>query len=177
VDGLIAVAGGAGGHAGTQSLISLVREMRELWPGCLVAAGAIADGFAVRAVEVLGADLAYVGTRFIATRESRAQDAYKAMLVESRAGDLVYTDRVSGVHGNFLLPSLVAAGVDPAAAAPGGPGPSLGLAGEAKAWKTVWSAGHGVSTVHDVPGVAELVARMAAEYDAACRLEPSAALR
>ena len=174
VDGLIAVAAGAGGHSGTQSALSLVRELRELWDGCLVAAGAIGDGFAVRAVEVLGADLAYVGTRFIATRESRATEAYKAMLVASRAGDLVYTDRVSGVYGNFLRPSLAAAGLDPDA---GGGAASLALGHEAKAWKTIWSAGHGVSTVHDVPTVAALVARMRGEYAEACRLPPSPAVR
>lgn len=180
VDGIIAVAGGAGGHAGSQSIVSLVRELRELWDGCLVAAGAIGDGFGVRAVEVLGADLAYVGTRFIATRESGADPDYKAMLVSSVASDLVYTDRVSGVHGNFLSPSLARAGVyvDRPSPDDGPPQPlAVGGEGEAKAWKTLWSAGHGVCTIHDVPTVAQLVARMADEYERACRLPPSPAIR
>ncbi len=177
VDGIIAVSAGAGGHAGGQSLVSLVRELRELWPGCLVAAGAIGDGYAVRAAEVLGADLAYVGTRFIATAESRAAPAYKAMLVESAAAHVVYTDRVSGVHGNFLAPSLERAGIDPAAVRDGAPvALRLGREQEARAWRDVWSAGHGVATIHDVPAVADLVARMAAEYREACALPPSPAL-
>jgi len=179
VDGLIAVASGAGGHAGTQSALSLVRELREMWQGCLVAAGAVGDGFAVRAVEVLGADLAYMGTRFIATRESRAEPAYKDMLVAGRSGDIVYTDRVSGVHGNFLAQSLARAGLDLAQPAPprAALGAELAGGGQARAWRDVWSAGHGVSTIHDVPTVRDLVTRMADEYRRACRLPPSPGLR
>ena len=110
VDGIVAVASGAGGHAGTQSAFSLVREIREFWDGALILGGAIADGYAVRAAEVLGADFAYLGTRFIATRESSAPDAYKQMLVEAEAKDIVYTDAVSGTNANFLWPSLEQAG-------------------------------------------------------------------
>lgn len=175
VDGIIAVASGAGGHAGTQSVVSLVRELREIWDGCLVAAGAITDGFAVRAVEVLGADLAYVGTRFIATREAAADGAYKAMLVSGQVSDLVYTDRVSGVHGNFLAPSLAQAGAGEERTQSGDVPVAVQVAGEAEAvaWKTAWSAGHGLATIHDLPTVGELVARMADEYQRACRLPPS----
>lgn len=177
VDGIIAVAAGAGGHAGRQSPFSLVPELRRIWDGCLVVAGAIGDGRAIRAAEVLGADLAYLGTRLIATREADAPDAYKAMLVRSGADDVVYTDRVTGVFGNFLRPSLAAAGIDPTHVDGTSNAADLGLADEAKAWKTIWSAGHGVATIDDLPTVAELVERMAGEYAEACTLGASGALR
>lgn len=177
VDGIIAVASGAGGHAGTQSAFSLVREIREFWAGALVLGGAISDGHAVRAAEVLGADLAYLGTRFIATRESQAQDAYKQMLVEAAAGDVVYTDTISGTNANFLWPSLEKLGYRREELVQGvGKGKLKALSDEAKAWRDVWSAGHGVATIHDVPPVAELCARLATEYRAACALPPSPAL-
>ncbi|WP_418647536.1 NAD(P)H-dependent flavin oxidoreductase [Thauera butanivorans] len=177
VDGIIAVAGGAGGHAGVQSTISLVREIREFWDGLLVAAGSISDGAAIRAVEVLGADLAYMGTRFIATRESMAQPEYKQMVVESTPADIVYTDAISGANANFMWPSLERAGYRREELAAGfGKGKLHDLSEEAKAWRDVWSAGHGVATIDDVPAVAELVARLAAEYRAACALPPSAVL-
>ncbi|MCV2218125.1 NAD(P)H-dependent flavin oxidoreductase [Thauera sp. Sel9] len=177
VDGIIAVAGGAGGHAGVQSTISLVREIREFWDGLLVAAGSISDGAAIRAVEVLGADLAYMGTRFIATRESMAQPEYKQMVVESTPADIVYTDAISGANANFMWPSLERAGYRREELAAGfGKGKLHDLSEEAKAWRDVWSAGHGVATIEDVPATAELVARLAAEYCAACALPPSAAL-
>ncbi len=177
VDGIIAVAGGAGGHAGTQSPFSLIREIREFWDGALVLAGSISDGASVRAAEVMGADFAYMGTRFIATRESMAQDAYKTMLVDSSASDVVYTDAISGTNANFLWPSLERAGFDREQLSVGfGKGKIHGIADEAKAWRDVWSAGHGVATIHDVPPVAELVDRLAAEYRAACALPPSAAV-
>lgn len=177
VDGIIAVASGAGGHAGTQSAFSLVREIREFWDGALVLGGAISDGYAVRAAEVLGADLAYLGTRFIATRESTAQDAYKQMLVEARAGDVVYTDAISGTNANFLWPSLEKLGHKREELVQGvGKGKLKALSDEAKAWRDVWSAGHGVATIHDVPSVRELCERLAAEYRAACGMPPSPAL-
>lgn len=176
-DGIIAVAAGAGGHAGTQSTVSLIREIREFWDGLLVAAGSISDGAAIRAVEVLGADLAYLGTRFIATREALAQESYKQMLVDSTAADIVYTDVISGTNASFLWPSLQRAGYSREQLLPGaGKGTIHDFADEAKAWRDVWSAGHGVSTIHDVPAVAELAARLQAEYHAACALPPSAAL-
>lgn len=177
VDGIIAVASGAGGHAGSQSVISLIREIRTFWSGTLIAAGSISDGAAIRAVEVLGADFAYMGTRFIATREALAQPAYKQMLIDSGPGDVVYTDAVSGTNANFLWPSLEKAGYQRAQLAAGvGKGKLHGLTEEARAWRDVWSAGHGVATIDDVPTVAELVERLVAEYRAACALPPSPAL-
>ena len=177
VDGIIAVAGGAGGHAGTQNVISLVREIREFWNGVLVAAGAISDGAAIRAVEVLGADLAYMGTRFIATRESMAQAGYKQMVVACTPADIIYTDAISGTNANFMWPSLEHAGYEREELAAGfGKGQLHDLAEEAKAWRDVWSAGHGVASIHDVPSVAELVARLGREYRVACAVPLSPAL-
>lgn len=175
VDGVICIASGAGGHAGTQSAFSLVREIREFWDGLLVLGGAISDGAGVRAAETLGADLAYLGTRFIATRESLAQDEYKSMLVASSARDIVYTDAVSGTLANFMKDSLARAGYTPERLAAGATH-KPNLADEAKAWRDVWSAGHGVATIHDVLPAADLVARLAHEYRGACALPPSPAL-
>ena len=170
VDGIIAVAAGAGGHAGTQNPFSLIREIREFWDGLLVLAGAISDGASIRAAEVLGADLAYLGTRFIATQESLAAPEYKAMLVACQAGDVVYTDAISGTNANFLAPSLEHAGYRrETLTAREGKGELKSIADEAKAWRDIWSAGHGVATIHDIPPVADLVDRLAAEYAAACR--------
>ena len=176
VDGLICVGGGAGGHASAQSSFSLVREIRQFYSGCLVLGGAINDGFQVRAAEVLGADMAYMGTRFIATQESNAQADYKQMLVDSGVSDLVYTDRLSGVHANFLKPSLERHGIDVATLPPKRPDMSSLNDSEAKLWKDLWSAGHGVATIDDVPSVAELVSRIAVDYRCACALPPSPAL-
>ncbi len=175
-DGLICVGGGAGGHASNQSAFSLVREVREFFDGCLVLGGSISDGYQVRAAEVLGADLAYMGTRFIATAESNAQAAYKQMIVDCGVQDLIYSDRFSGVFANFLLPSITRYGIDPATLPPKRPDMSGLVDSEAKAWKDVWSAGHGIATIHDVPSVEELVTRIAAEYRAACTLPKSPAL-
>lgn len=177
VDGLICVGSGAGGHASSQSGFSLVREIREFWDGCLVLGGAINDGYQIRAAEVLGADLAYMGTRFLATRESQAQDAYKQMVVDAGVADLVYTDRLSGVHANFLRASIERFGIDVATLPPKAPDMGSLVDTEARLWKDLWSAGQGVATIHDVPSVAELVERIAGEYHAACALPVSAALR
>ena len=177
VDGIVAVASGAGGHAGTQSAFSLVREIREFWGGTLILGGAISDGYAVRAAEVLGADFAYLGTRFIATRESSAPEAYKQMLVEAEAKDIVYTDAVSGTNANFLWPSLEQAGYRRDELAQSvGKGQLKPLVEEARAWRELWSAGHGVATIHDVPTVRALCDRLAAEYRAACAAPASLAL-
>jgi nitronate monooxygenase len=173
VDGIIAVAAGAGGHAGGQSLVSLVREIRTFWDGVLVAGGCISDGAAIRAVEVLGADFAYMGTRFIATREALAAEAYKQMVVDCGAADVIYTAAVSGTRANFLAPSLQQAGFDPQALAQGS---TDSAPTDIRAWVDVWSAGQGVATIDDIPSVAELVARLEAGYRAACALPPSAAL-
>ena len=174
VDGIVCVAAGAGGHAGTQSPFSLVREIREFWDGALVLGGAISDGASVRAAEVMGADFAYLGTRFIATRESMAADDYKRMLLDCAAKDIVYTPAVTGTHANFLWPSLEKAGYTKEMLASTSAREDFGSG--AKAWRDTWSAGHGVATIHDVPATAELVARLAAEYRAACALPPSPVL-
>ncbi|MGC3962686.1 MAG: nitronate monooxygenase [Rhodocyclaceae bacterium] len=177
VNGIIAIASGAGGHAGTQSAFSLVREIRQFWDGCLVLGGSISDGFGVRAAEVLGADFAYLGTRFIATRESAAPDEYKQMIAASNARDIVYTAAVSGTPANFLWPSLERAGYSrDALAAMTGKAQLHDLDEEIKAWRDTWSAGHGVATIADVPGVEELAKRLADEYRQACAQGPSAAI-
>lgn len=176
VDGIICIGGGAGGHASTQSTFSLVREIRGFWDGCLVVGGGINDGYQIRAAEVLGADLAYMGTRFIATQESNAQPEYKQMIVDSAVKDLIYTDKFSGVHANFLLPSITRLGIDPAQLPEKRPDMSALAGTDAKAWKDIWSAGHGVATIEDIPTVAALAERLAREYRAAVALPASAAL-
>ena len=176
VDGLICIGGGAGGHASQQSAFSLVREIREFWDGCLVLGGGINDGFQIRAAEMLGADLAYMGTRFIATPESNASDEYKTMLVDSDFDDLIYTDRLSGIGCNFLKPSLDKWGIDVATLPP--KAPDLAALGDssAKVWRDLWSAGHGVATLHAVESVETIIARIVEEYREACALPPSSAL-
>jgi nitronate monooxygenase len=175
VDGIVCVASGAGGHAGTQNPFSLVREIREFWSGALVLGGAISDGASVRAAEVMGADFAYMGTRFIATRESMAVDAFKQMILACTAKDIVYTPVITGTHANFLWPSLEKAGYQKEKL--NSPDPGLTFGSNIKAWRDAWSAGHGVATIHASPSTAELAARLAAEYRAACALPPSLALR
>ena len=154
-----------------------MREIREFWDGCLVLGGGINDGHQIRAAEALGADLVYMGTRFIATQESNAQQEFKQMVIDSDVSDLVYTDRLSGVHANFLKPSLEKWGVDVSKLPPKTPDMSSLTDSTAKLWKDLWSAGQGVATIHDSPAVATLVKRIAAEYDAACKLSRSAAVR
>ena len=174
VDGIVCVAGGAGGHAGTQSAFSLVREIREFWDGPLVLGGAISDGHSVRAAEVMGADFAYLGTRFIATQESMATDDYKQMILDCTAKDIVYTPAITGTHANFLWPSLEQAGYSKETL--GATDAKEDFGSGAKAWRDTWSAGHGVATIHDIPATAELAARLAAEYRAACALPVSPAV-
>jgi len=161
VDGLIAVCAGAGGHAGTWNPFALISEVARFFRGTIVLAGALSTGRHVAAARQLGADMAYLGTRFIATRESLVPEAYKQMIVASSAADILYTANISGVHANFLRPSLVAAGLDPDNLPPQG---ALDLESEAKAWKTLWSAGQGVGSIHDIPGAAELCRRLRREY-------------
>lgn len=170
VDGLICVAAGAGGHAGVINPMPFVAEMRSFFDGTILLAGCMSTGRDVASAMQMGADLAYLGTRFINTAESRADDAYKRMIVESRAGDIVYTAAVSGVPASFLRASLEATGITQEM------WPSTAkidfgkeLDSEAKAWKTVWSAGQGVTTIGDVVPVAELVARLRSEFRAAVR--------
>ncbi|WP_411383669.1 NAD(P)H-dependent flavin oxidoreductase [Pseudomonas sp. L7] len=168
VDGLIAVAAGAGGHAGTWSPFALVAEIRQFFDKTLLLAGCINHGHEILAARLLGADLAYMGTRFIATRESQAQGAYKQMLLDAHAADIVHTPAVSGVPASFLRQSLEQAGYDMAALKH-----NLGevklkpLDEEAKAWKTVWSAGQGAGGIHDLPDTAALIERLRDEYRAA----------
>lgn len=161
VDGIIAVAAGAGGHAGTVSPFALISEIRPLFDGCLILSGAMNTGRDIAAARMMGADLAYLGTRFLATAESLASDAQKAMVVGAKASDVLYTPHISGVAANFLKPSLLAAGLDPDHLVPHG---ALDMENEAKAWKSLWSAGQGVGGVFDVPSTAELCERLVREY-------------
>ncbi|MFT3759207.1 NAD(P)H-dependent flavin oxidoreductase [Thauera sp.] len=168
VDGLILVCAGAGGHGGTLSPFALLAEVREFWDGPVALAGALSSGRALRAAEVMGADLGYMGTRFLATREAAADAGHKDMIVADSAADIVYTPVFSGIWANYLKNSVRAAGVDPdtlEGRQNGGKDDLFaGLDGKTKAWKDVWSAGQGIGIIRDVPSVAELVARMKHEY-------------
>ena len=163
VDGLILVCAGAGGHAGTLSPFALLPEVRRLFSGTIVLAGAISSGRQIAAARLMGADLAYLGTRFIASEESMAPAGFKAMIAAGHAVDIVYTAAISGIPGNFLKPSLRAVGLDPDKL-PSGTAVKLDLDHETRAWKDVWSAGQGIGSIEDVPPVAELVARLVREY-------------
>mgnify|MGYP001263270146 CR=1 FL=1 len=168
VDGLILVCAGAGGHAGMLSPFALVGEIRRFYDGPIALSGAITSGSAILAAQAMGADFAYIGTRFIATREANAAEAYKGAIVESSAGDVVYTPYFTGVHGNYLKKSIVAAGLDPENLPfRDKSAMSFGGASDAKAWKDIWGAGQGVGTIDDVRPAAEVVDRMYQEYRAA----------
>ena len=172
VDGLILVAAGAGGHAGTLSPFALVGEVRKFFDGPIALSGSIATGDAVLAAQAMGADFAYIGSRWLATPEANVDDAYRQAIVESAADDIVYTNLFTGVHGNYLKKSIVNAGLDPdnlpesdkTAMSFGSGGSS-----KAKAWRDIWGAGQGVGLMDDVPSVAEMVARLKEEYQAARR--------
>jgi nitronate monooxygenase len=168
-DGLVAVAAGAGGHAGTLSPFALIQEIREWWSGPLVLSGAIATGRAILAAQAMGADLAYVGSAFIATTEANAPAAYKQMIVEANAADIIYSSLFTGVHGNYLKPSVVAAGLDPDNLPESDPSKMDFGSGssKAKAWRDVWGSGQGIGAVKEIVGAADLVARLQAEYRAA----------
>ena len=167
-DGLIAVCTGAGGHAGTLSPFALIEEIRRFWSGPLVLAGAIATGRAVLAAQAVGADLAYVGSAFIATREANAVDGYKQAIVDGSAADIVYTNLFTGVHGNYLRASITNAGLDPDALPTSDPSKmNFGGGAGAKAWKDIWGCGQGLGSVDAVPTAGELVARLRREYDEA----------
>ncbi|MGO9426922.1 MAG: NAD(P)H-dependent flavin oxidoreductase [Steroidobacteraceae bacterium] len=170
VDGIIAVCAGAGGHAGVLSPFALVKQIREIYPGTIILSGAMSTGADVLAAQALGADLAYLGSRFIATEEANASPAYKQMLIEAQAEDIVYTSLFSGVAGNYLRGSVTQAGLDPDKLPESdktkmnfGSGGNTAL----KAWKDIWSAGQSVSGIHDVQTVEALVNRMIGEYEAA----------
>jgi nitronate monooxygenase len=170
VDGLILVAAGAGGHAGMLSPFALVGEVRKFFDGPLVLSGAITTGDAVLAAQAMGADLAYIGSRWLATPEANVSDDYRNAIVESSAADVVYTNLFTGVHGNYLKKSIVAAGLDPDNLPEAdktkmnfGSGGNTG----AKAWRDIWGAGQGVGLMDAVKPVADVVAQLKAEYDAA----------
>lgn len=165
-DGLIAVAAGAGGHAGTLSPFALIQEIRQWFDGPLLLSGAIANGGAVLAAQAMGADLAYIGSPFIATTEARAPEGYKQMIVASKAADIVYTNLFTGVHGNYLRGSIEAAGMDPANLPVSDPSKMDFGSDKAKAWKDIWGCGQGIGAVDAVVGAAELVDRLAREYEA-----------
>ena len=166
VDGIIAVAAGAGGHAGTANPFALIDEIRTFYNGCLILAGAMNNGNDILAAETMGADFAYIGTRFIATKEGSAEQDYKEMLVDSTFEDVIYTDGISGVNANFLKPSIIHSGIDLNEKKEEDFAELIGDEGH-KAWKDIWSAGHGVSGIHDIPTTAELITRMKNEYKTA----------
>ncbi|WER49753.1 nitronate monooxygenase family protein [Cupriavidus sp. WKF15] len=168
-DGLVAVAAGAGGHAGTLSPFALLHEIREWFDGPLLLSGAIASGDAILAAQAAGADLAYIGSAFIATQEANAQDGYKQMIVDSTANDIVYSNLFTGVHGNYLRGSIERAGLDPAALPQSDPSKMNFGSASAKAWKDIWGAGQGVGAIKRVVPAAELVRRFAEEYALARR--------
>ncbi|MCJ8054224.1 nitronate monooxygenase family protein [Shinella curvata] len=168
-DGLIAVAAGAGGHAGTLSPFALVQEIREWFDGPLLLSGAIANGGAILAAQAMGADMAYIGSPFIATEEARATEAYKQMIVDSAAADIVYSNYFTGIHGNYLKPSIAAAGMDPDHLPEADPSKmdfETATSG-AKAWKDIWGCGQGIGAVKAIGPVKDLVARLDREYQAA----------
>ena len=170
VDGLILVCAGAGGHAGTLSPFALVPEVREWFKGTIAVSGSIASGGSILAAQAMGADLAYIGTRFIATEEANADPRYKQMLIDTTANDIVYSNLFTGVHGNYLAPSISAAGLDPANLPESDKSKmDFGSGGNMakKAWRDIWGAGQGVGQIKDSPKVADVVERFAAEYAAA----------
>jgi nitronate monooxygenase len=169
-DGIIAVAAGAGGHAGVLSPFALIEEIREWFDGPLALSGAISTGRAVLAAQAMGADFGYIGSAFIATKEARAMDGYKEMITQSAGDDIVYTNLFTGVHGNYLRPSVVRAGLDPDNLPVSDPSKmNFGSGGntKAKAWKDIWGCGQGIGAVKHVPTAGELVARLKREYDGA----------
>lgn len=172
VDGLILVCAGAGGHAGTLSPFALVREVREWFDGAIILSGSISDGSSVAAAKMLGADFAYIGTRFIATQEANAEPEYKQCLIDSTAEDIIYSSLFTGVHGNYLKPSVVNAGLDPnnlpdadKTAMNFGSGGNT----DAKAWKDIWGSGQGIGSIQDAPPASELISRLREEYLAAIK--------
>ena len=169
-DGLIPVAAGAGGHAGVLSPFALMQEIRQWFDGLVALSGSIANGHAVLAAQAMGADFAYIGTPWIATKEANAQDGYKQAIVDGRAQDIVYSNLFTGVHGNYLRPSIVAAGMDPDNLPQSDPSAmNFGSGGntEAKAWKDIWGSGQGIGAVTAIDSVADRVDKLEAEYNQA----------
>ncbi|QRX84320.1 nitronate monooxygenase family protein [Glaciimonas sp. PAMC28666] len=171
VDGLILVASGAGGHAGPLSPFALVGEVRKFFSGTIALSGAIATGDAILAAQAMGADLAYIGSRWLATKEANVDDAYRQAIVESSANDIVYTNLFTGIHGNYLKKSIINAGLDPDNLPEADKSKmNFGSGGSgAKAWRDIWGAGQGVGLMSDVPTVAAMVERLQSEYQAARR--------
>jgi nitronate monooxygenase len=167
VDGLILLTAGAGGHTGTANPFAFVAQVRRQWKGAIVLAGGISDGASILAAQTLGADFAYMGTRFAATQESLASSEYKALLVSETMSDVITTDRISGMTATFLRGSILRAGLDPDSLPPrvGVFKPAIPL--HIKAWRDIWSGGHGVGLIEDIPSLAELVERLEAQYRAA----------
>jgi nitronate monooxygenase len=168
VDGIVAIGAGGGGHSGTISHLAFIPQVRAMFEGTLVLAGAVANGAAIRAAEILGADLAYLGTRFIATREASAPDEYKAMIVSGSVADVMYTDAINGVPAMWLKASIRAMGLEPDKLPKPLQRGTDHLPPEIKPWKNLWSAGQGIGLIKDVPTVAELVRRLQQEYLCAC---------
>ncbi|OYX73787.1 MAG: nitronate monooxygenase [Caulobacter sp. 35-67-4] len=169
-DGLIPVAAGAGGHAGTLSPFALIQEIRQWFDGPVALSGSIASGRSILAAQAMGADLAYIGSAFIATKEANAVQGYKDMIVESHADDILYSNLFTGVHGNYLRPSVVKAGLDPENLPVSDPSAmNFGSGGnqEAKAWRDIWGCGQGIGAIDDVLSAGDLVAKFAAEYEQA----------
>ena len=169
-DGLIPVAAGAGGHAGTTSPFALMQEIREWFDGPVALSGSIAHGQSILAAQAMGADFAYIGSAFIATKEANAVEGYKENIVEAKASDIVYSDLFTGVHGNYLRQSIVKAGMDPDNLPKGDISTmNFGSGGntEAKAWKDIWGSGQGIGAVKEVQSVGEMVDRLEREYRAA----------
>jgi nitronate monooxygenase len=174
-DGIIAVATGAGGHAGTLSPFSLVQEIREWFNGPLLLSGSIANGRSILAAQVLGADLAYVGSAFLSTHEANVVPGYKEMIVNSTAADIVYSNLFTGVHGNYLRGSIVAAGLDPDNLPTSDPSAmDFGQSGttDAKAWRDIWGSGQGIGTIRSIQSTADLIAQLRTEYQEACATTP-----
>ncbi|QKO22222.1 nitronate monooxygenase family protein [Rhodoferax sp. BAB1] len=166
-DGLIAVAAGAGGHAGVKSPFALVQEIRQWFDGPLALSGSISTGASVLAAQAMGADFAYMGTAFIATHEARAVEAYKQAIVEGSSDDIVYSNLFTGVHGNYLAPSIRAAGLDPDKLPESDPS-TMNFGGDAKkAWKDIWGSGQGIGAITQVQGAAEFIEQLRREYRAA----------
>jgi len=164
VDGLILVAAGAGGHAGTMSPFALVAEVRRVWNGPIALSGCITEGRQILAAQAMGADLAYMGTRFIATAEANAAERYKAMITESSMADIVYTPYFSGVHGNYLKSSIAAQGLDPDALPEADKSKMSFGTNRVRPWKDIWGAGQGVGSITDAPPAAEVIARLKRDY-------------
>jgi len=167
VDGLILVCAGAGGHAGTLSPFALVGEVRRFFDGPIILSGAIATGQAILATQAMGADLAYIGTRFIATEEGNAAQGYKEMIVEAAAADIVYTPFFTGVPGNYLKPSIAAQGLDPDDLPHADKSKMSFGSGTAKAWRDIWGSGQGVGLIDDAPSAATVIERLKTEYEQA----------